>query len=121
MSKFFDRVHHPGYWTWDDVEAARLEANATSRPHGPRGPSPDQMWEARLPITNVNRTLFQNDVTRTLQELDRDQGPATNNAWVQRANSRQAIRHALVERGYLWLSRRRIPLPIPSRKVADIM
>jgi hypothetical protein len=32
----------PGPWTWQDVEAARQEANATARPHGAYGPTPEQ-------------------------------------------------------------------------------
>ena len=34
------RRGYPGIWTRDDVEAARLEANACARPRGPLGPGP---------------------------------------------------------------------------------
>ena len=37
-----------GFWTWDDVEAARHEANLTARPHGEGGPTPAQAWRAAL-------------------------------------------------------------------------
>jgi transposase InsO family protein len=33
----------PGFWSADDVAAARLEANATARPRGPRGPTPEAL------------------------------------------------------------------------------
>jgi len=41
-----------GHWTCDDVQAGRLIANETSRPWGPKGPSPDQMWKNRNPISD---------------------------------------------------------------------
>ena len=41
----------PGCWTTDDLEHARLQANATALPHGPRGPTPDEAWASRKPIT----------------------------------------------------------------------
>jgi hypothetical protein len=40
----------PGQWTWQDAEAARQEANATARPHGVQGPTPEQGWQGRPPI-----------------------------------------------------------------------
>jgi transposase InsO family protein len=42
---------HPGYWTYDDVAAARAQANATSRPQGETGPTAEQAWQARKPLT----------------------------------------------------------------------
>src|SRR5262249_11848050 len=42
---------HAGYWTWDDVQAARDEANATARPRGLHGPTPEQAWAARRPVS----------------------------------------------------------------------
>jgi len=50
---------HPAYWTFDDVEHARAEANSTARPHGPIGPTPNQLWETRRPITMEQRSAFQ--------------------------------------------------------------
>lgn len=118
------RHGHPGYWTWDDAEAARLEANATSRPLGPSGPSPDQIWQHRPPIAWEERTNFQNTLAAKLQEIDLDHGLApnhTNTIMAQRAMNRQAIRCALVEHGYLYVTRRRIPLTIHPNKAANIM
>ncbi len=45
----------PGWWTSDNLEHARLEANATALPHGPRGPTPDEAWQARTPIESPER------------------------------------------------------------------
>jgi hypothetical protein len=45
------RHNHPGHWTWDDVAAALGEANATARPRGPYGPTPQELWDSRTAIT----------------------------------------------------------------------
>ncbi len=45
------RNNRPGEWACDDVEAARLRANELSRLHGLRGPTPDEVWNNRDPIT----------------------------------------------------------------------
>jgi transposase InsO family protein len=115
------RHGRPGYWTSDDAEAARLEANATARPFGPLGPSPDRRWSCREAITPSERDTFAATVARRLQEQDHDHGQADDSAADRRAKQRPAIRHALVEHGYLYITRRRIPLPISSQKAADIM
>lgn len=47
-----------GQWTFDDLAAARLEANATARPHGPGGPTPDQTWAERSRISAAERARF---------------------------------------------------------------
>lgn len=39
----------PGWWTADDLEHGRLQANATALPHGPHGPTPDEAWATREP------------------------------------------------------------------------
>jgi transposase InsO family protein len=48
----------PYAWTCDDVERARLQANATARPWGPAGPTPDERWAAREPIAPELRAAF---------------------------------------------------------------
>jgi hypothetical protein len=50
-------------WTSDDLEAACLSANSFARPWGPAGPSPDQRWASRPPITPAERTRFQTTLT----------------------------------------------------------
>ena len=118
------RHGRPGHWTWDDTQAARLEANATSRPRGPLGPSPDQLWADRQPLTVAERNRFSITVARRLQEIESAQDRAATQPTTdsqQRAMDREAIRLALVEHGYLYYSRRSIPLPITTKKTASIM
>ena len=118
------RHGHPGHWTWDDTAAALAEANATARPFGPLGPNPDTVWNGRTPIRHEERSLFQSTVATRRQEILDAQGrPLTTlqDAAAQRATDRQAIRQVLVELGYLYFTRRRIPLPIRKQKAASIM
>jgi len=112
------RHGRPGDWSWDDVEAARWEANATARPHGVNRPTPDQSWAARTPITAEERTLFRATVDRLRQDATPSQDAP--DAGTIRATDRHAIRRALEQHGYVFYSRRRIPLPIRRQKAADI-
>jgi transposase InsO family protein len=121
---------HPGVWTWDDQEAARLEANATARPRGPAGPTPDQAWAARCPVNVEARLVFQATVAYYRQEelaLATGEGPGAvpgtdwESLWAQpeiAGEDRQAVRRTLEACGYLVFSRRRICLPIPGKKTA---
>jgi putative transposase len=113
------RHGHPGYWTWDDAAAARAEANAYPRPNGELGPSPNQLWNARSPITQQQRERFALEVERRLPCIEAAHGwPENDND--QRSLDREAISQALVELGYLFITRRSIPLPIRGKKAADI-
>jgi transposase InsO family protein len=114
----------PGFWSWDDTEAARQEANATARPRGENGPSPEEAWNSREPISTGERQGFEQTVARLQEEEAQAQGgPPTNPRDEQsiRARDRRAIRRALVEHGHLYFRRRRIPPPIPRRNAASIM
>jgi transposase InsO family protein len=118
------RQGRPGWWTWDDVEAARAEANATARPQGPSRPTPDESWNARRPVLPAERHLFQATVERLrTQERGESQlameGPLSLSQ--EATAERRAVRRALEERGYLLYSRRRLPLPIRRHKAARIM
>lgn len=115
--RYATRAGHPGYWTPDDVAAAKTEANATARPQGETGPTPDELWQSRRGITPDERRLFQDTVHRRRDEL----GAKDNvTAKEERGMQRDAIRRALVEHGILLFSRRRIPLPFEPRKTANI-
>jgi len=110
--------HGRSAWTWDDVEAARLEANATSRPRGLYGPTPDDLWPNRSALTSLQRALFQATLDRLRREVRIHEGyPAEGPLPVRddRAVERHAIRRALVEHGYLLFSRRRIPLSFTNK------
>lgn len=98
-----------GHWTCDDVEAGRLKANETSRPLGPKGPSPNALWEARRPITNGQRRAFQKAVDEERQRATRHNGSAKTER-DKRMDERHAIQTALEKCGYLTVDRRRVSL-----------
>jgi transposase InsO family protein len=121
--QFAARRGYPGDWTWDDAAAARLQANATARPRGPGGPTPDELWAGRTPITLSEREAFHQTATTRFEQIAAasKSTPATMSAEMhRRALDRQAIRRALEEHGYLYFTRRRIPIPIRRRKAASI-
>ena len=106
---------HPAYWTADDLAFAQAEANATARPKGPSGPTPDILWSQRTPITLSQRTAFHDTVEQRRTEIQTREGQPTDgtpNAAKERLMDRDAIRRALVEHDLLLFSRRRFPLPI---------
>jgi hypothetical protein len=111
------RAAHPGYWTCDDVAAAESEANATARPQGETGPTPNELWNTRRRITAQERGLFQKAVLREREQLGAKEDLSSKE---ERRMQREAIRRALVEHGILLFSRRRIPLPITNQKTANI-
>jgi transposase InsO family protein len=117
------RAGRPGSWSWDDVEAARLQANATACRDGRRGPTPDALWQAREPITVEARARFTATVDRERPRARAEGGLSLEGALLepeQRAVDRVAIRRALEEHGFLLYARRRTPLPFPARKAAGI-
>src|SRR5262249_10059262 len=76
------------------------EANATSRPRGLYGPTPDELWANRPKLTSLDRALFQDTVQRLRREVRIDQGYPTEGSLPvrdDRAVERHAIRRALVE------------------------
>ena len=121
--RYASKAGHPGYWTCDDVAAAQTEANATARPKGPTGPTPDQLWQDRRTITPEQRCLFEASVARHREEVDAKEGIAPEDPLSrqeERRLNREAIRRALGEHDYLLFTRRRIPLPITHQKTANI-
>jgi transposase InsO family protein len=116
--RYAARAGHPGYWTLDDVAAAQIEANVTARPKGETGPTPNELWQGRRSITAAERALFREAVLRQREQLGPKEDESNKE---ERRMQREAIRCALVEHGILLFSRRRIPLPIPTRKTATIM
>jgi transposase InsO family protein len=63
------RAGHAGYWTWDNVAQARLEANTLSRPRGSSGPSPEEAWASQTPITSEERAAFRKTLEEARGEL----------------------------------------------------
>jgi transposase InsO family protein len=109
-----------GQWTCDDVEAARLEANACARPRGPLGPSPDDLWAERLAIGDAARDAFLDRLTGLQEQMSAQGGPSgcPLTECQRRARERHLLGRALVDLGYLHYTRRRISPPIPRRRAA---
>ncbi len=68
----------PGNWTpraeprgetCDDCEAARAQANETARPWGANGPTPDEVWKNRKPITREEHEAFAREVRQYERKL----------------------------------------------------
>jgi hypothetical protein len=109
------RHGRPAQWTWDDAACARLEANATSRPRGPAGPTPDTLWASRRTRTDGERRAFAATLDRRRAEVCQEDGPLpfvelTDHE--ERSVDRVALQRALVEHDYLLFTRRRIPARI---------
>ena len=117
------RHGRPGHWTWDDVAAARLEANATARPRGLHGPTPDELWQLRSSIAVNDRVSFRRQVEDERCIACSAMGGSVTGPWsvmTERAIDRVAIRRALVEHGLLMCSRRSIPPSIHRQKTEAI-
>ena len=115
-----DRV---AFWSSDDLEAARLQANTTARPHGPNRPTPDGAWQGRLPIREETRAHFARELERCRLAVRKDAGVAVDA--VVDANTasrweRLALARALVARWLLKIRRRRVPLPLKRLFAAKI-
>src|SRR5262249_20399719 len=118
----------PGVWTWDDLAAAVDEANTMGQPRGPDGPTPDQAWAARHPITADERLAFleamaQQRLAERARQLPQSPEPVTDwePLWSQRQQhsaDRRVVRRTLEACGYLGYARRRIQLPIAGEKTA---
>lgn len=128
------RAHHqaarndrPEQWTCDDIEYARCEANHLGRPRGKLGPSPQEVWATRTPITYTDRIIFEHTLVKLraerLEEWRRDTD-APPDAQPDKATAstleREAISRSLFACNYLTTRRRRITLPNWRRKVRGI-
>jgi len=121
---FKTRAHHiaarngrPGEWTCDDVEAARIRANRTVRPRGINGPTPEELWSMREPLSHDLRKAFIRSRNMNRHVLAVELGynvdekiSARDKAWIER----KSIERAYVEHGILSIRRRRINPPFNS-------
>ena len=122
------RAHHEsvrhdraGGWTCDDVEAARLMANETSRPGGFHTPTPNERWHIRLLLSLQERERFQVSVEQLRADARKELGclPGIDPGPAMRAVvDRRAITRALAAHNILKLRRRRISPPISIAKSA---
>jgi transposase InsO family protein len=116
--------HGRWWWTSADAEAAQRLSNELGRPRGARGATPEEAWEARRRWSQAERPSFQ-ETYRCMEREARTQGGIAMDQvldhYAQAVLDREAIRRALVAHDLLLFRRRRIPLPIPRKKVAKIM
>ena len=115
-------VGHPGRWTGATVAAACLEANTTARPRRLRGLTPDQVWQARRPLTTAERLAFRATVEQFRAQAEFERGLPPPEHWTRQqraAVDRVALRRALVAHDLLGFRRRRI-LPRIMRPKAAI-
>jgi transposase InsO family protein len=111
------RHGRPGFWTGDDIAAARLEANAYTRPRGLHEPTPDEYWNARSSIPEDQRLSFRHAVEDHRCSVRDKLGlpVGTDSVATHRTVDRAAVRQALVGLGYLQFTRRLIPPVIVHR------
>jgi hypothetical protein len=105
------RIDH---WLLDDVEAARQLANRASRPWGVTGPTPEEAWQLRTPITLQQRQAFRRAVLQHKKSLRAELGCRPEEGLNQNARAalaRESISRALQGLGYLRVTRRRITSP----------
>ena len=117
------RQGHDDGWTSTDLERARDLANTTARPQGPRGPTPAQSWAARRQLAGQERAAFASAVQR-LEAAARTELRIAPDAGLDHhdhaALHRRVLEAALVQGGYLLLTRRRIPQRLLRLKRASI-
>jgi transposase InsO family protein len=115
---------HPRYWTTANLDAAPRLANSITRPWGHQGPSPDESWQQREPITDQQR----NEFTREL-ESQRDVA-CTELGFADRKDltpiqqdrlERLAISQTLQTLGYLTKHEVRRPARKPKRRTPQQM
>ena len=98
-------------------------ANTTARPQGPRGPTPAQSWAARRQLAGQERAAFASAVQR-LEAAARTELRIAPDAGLDHhdhaALHRRVLEAALVQGGYLLLTRRRIPQRLLRLKRASI-
>jgi transposase InsO family protein len=110
-----------GFWTCDDVEAGRLQANETTRPRGAWGPSPEASWRSRERIGDEERRGFLDLVEKEKAErLAKEPDAGSLDAKEKKAMARRAIASALAKRGCLTIKRRGVSPAITHAISTDI-
>jgi len=116
------RAGHPGRWSTGDMERARRITNALPQTGRRRG-TPESQWNWRRPLTPGLRQEFRLSVQAEMQRATEELGLAEG-AYEMLTDrfdvKRIAISRALVAHGYLEHRRRRVSLPLKSRKAAII-
>lgn len=106
----------PDCWTCNDLERARVEANRDGRPWGPTGPSPEERWQTRTPISPLDRQRFIEAAAAAFADEMRLHSESivvppgqiaavSFNASQRALLTRRAIRRVLIELGLLLVRR----------------
>ncbi len=115
------RRQRPEGWADDDCALAHWLANTFARPQGPHGPTPDQAWAARSPITAEERARFRALVAQYAAETWAERGLALHasvSPQVHASIQRVAIRRVRLRRiahGIPSIWRRPVSLLLTSR------
>jgi hypothetical protein len=109
-------------WSASDLYAAQQWANEEHYAGGCAAGTAAVRFAARTPIDSAERDMFSAGVVQYEHELNEAAciagDPLTDT--LEATHHRRAIRHVLVERGYLDITRRSVPQPLPPRKCARI-
>jgi transposase InsO family protein len=111
------RHGHPGEWSSDDVEAARMQANEWARPWGFNNDSPLVAWLHREPISPRERRAVRKTVEDLESEVRAEHGllPGIEGSKTDERNVRRTcITRALIRHGFLLVRRRRFTQPFKS-------
>jgi hypothetical protein len=110
-----------GSWTWEDLEAARQEANRANVCRRESSPTRAQVWASRPRLGEEARAGLRAEVLRQRPKKSSPEAEVLEGSVLgRRCSWRVVLRRALVALGYLVLSWRRIPLPIKSQKTDKI-
>lgn len=101
----------PGRWGPEDYGKARLWANTGQWPWGLDGPTPEEAWRARSPVSAETRDAFGEAVRKAREEVECEAGEEMSSS----LKTRRGIERALVRSGQLTVRRGRVSPPIPSR------
>jgi transposase InsO family protein len=105
-------------WSANDLYAAQFWANEESYPGGFAAGTPAQQFARRTAITENERDTFRALVLQYEQSYNTAGDALTDRLLA--VHHRRAVRHALVELGYLDITRRSIPQPLHAAKCARI-
>lgn len=110
------------HWSANDLYAAQLWANTEHYPGGDAAGTPANRFAARRPIDQNERDTFRRLVLQyecQLNDVACTAGDTLTDTLLA-VHHRRAVRHALVELGYLDITRRSIPQPLRNAKCARI-
>jgi hypothetical protein len=93
------------------------QGNECLRPWGPNKPNPDEVWAGRQPISNGERSTFQQTLEWKENGVRAERGGLPNTALSrQEANEirREAVQRAMDACGFLLIRRKQLPHPLSA-------